>query len=37
VYDHLVKLVNRVLDARSEKINELVALVSACRQLQVAA
>jgi len=30
-------VVNRVLDARSEKISELVAFVSACRQLQVVA
>jgi acyl-[acyl-carrier-protein] desaturase len=36
-YEHLVKVVNRAVDARSEKVDELVAFVSACRRIQVAA
>jgi acyl-[acyl-carrier protein] desaturase len=35
-YEHLVKVVNRAADARSEKVDELVAFVSACRKIQVA-
>ena len=35
-YEHLVKVVNRAADARSEKVGELVAFVSACRKIQVA-
>ncbi|MCZ7432067.1 acyl-ACP desaturase [Streptomyces sp. WMMC1477] len=33
-YDHLVKVVNRAVDARSDKVDELISFVTACRQLQ---
>lgn len=32
-YDHLVKVVNRAVDARSDKVDELVSFVRACGQL----
>jgi hypothetical protein len=35
-YEHLVKVVNRAVDSRSDKVDELVAFVGACRQLQTA-
>ncbi|MBW1598035.1 acyl-ACP desaturase [Streptomyces sp. JJ38] len=35
-YDHLVKVVNRAVDARSDKVDELISFVAACRQLQSA-
>ena len=34
-YEHLVKVVNRAVDARSDKVQELVSFVAACRQVQV--
>lgn len=33
-YDHLVKVVNRAVDAKSDKVNELIAFVTACGQLE---
>ncbi|WP_340559313.1 acyl-ACP desaturase [Streptomyces sp. GSL17-111] len=33
-YDHLVKVVNRAVDARSDKVDELISFVTACRQMQ---
>jgi hypothetical protein len=33
----LAKAVNLAADARSEKVGELAAFVSACREIQVAA
>lgn len=35
-YEYLIKVVNRAVDARSDKVDELIAFVSACRQLQPA-
>lgn len=35
-YEHLVKVVNRAVDARSDKVEELISFVTACRQLQTA-
>ncbi len=32
-YDHLVKVVNRAVDAKSDKVNELISFVTACGQL----
>lgn len=34
-YEYLIKVVNRAVDARSDKADELVAFVTACRQLEV--
>lgn len=36
-YDHLVKVVNRAVDVKSEKLDELIAFVSACRQIKLPA
>jgi hypothetical protein len=33
-YDHLVKVVNRAVDAKSDKVEELISFVTSCRQLQ---
>ncbi|WP_419996420.1 acyl-ACP desaturase [Streptomyces boninensis] len=33
-YDHLVKVVNRAVNAKSDKVDELVSFVTTCRQLQ---
>ena len=33
-YDHLVKVVNRAVDAKTDKVNELIAFVTACGQLE---
>lgn len=34
-YDHLVKVVNRAVNAKSDKLDELITFVTTCRQLQV--
>ncbi|MGQ0842006.1 acyl-ACP desaturase [Actinokineospora sp.] len=33
-YDHLIKVVNRAVDAKSDKVDELVSFVSACRVMR---
>ncbi|MFC4857282.1 acyl-ACP desaturase [Actinophytocola glycyrrhizae] len=33
-YDHLIKVVNRAVDAKSDKVDELISFVTACRVLQ---
>lgn len=35
-YDHLVKVVNRAVDAKSDKVDELITFVNSCRVLQPA-
>lgn len=34
-YEYLIKVVNRAVDARSDKVNELVSFVDACRSISV--
>jgi acyl-[acyl-carrier-protein] desaturase len=34
-YEHLVKVVNRAVDAKSQKVDELIEFVSTCRRIQL--
>ena len=36
-YDHLIQVMNRAVDARSDKLDELIRFVSACRTINVEA
>jgi acyl-[acyl-carrier-protein] desaturase len=35
-YDHLIQVMNRAVDARSDRLEELIAFVTACRTVSVA-